>query len=151
MRKVVNQRQYHIGIDPGQTGAIGFVSRAHYFVYDYQELKEAIYYLQFVRSMVKSVIIEKQWSPPKNRADKLIENYGIWQGVLKATRLDYKKVAARTWQSAMLKNVPGSSTKDKSLKLAKELFPDLRHKLIRKKDDGRADALLMAEYGRRLF
>ena len=42
-------------------------------------------------------------------------------------------------------------TKAMSLERARRLFPGLASKLKRKKDDGRADALLMAEYCKRIY
>jgi hypothetical protein len=52
-------------------------------------------------------------------------------------------VAPRTWKNALQLD----SDKDKSLLMARELWPDAP--LARKKDNGRAEALLLAEYWRR--
>jgi hypothetical protein len=44
-----------------------------------------------------------------------------------------------------------TSDKDNSRVKAMELFPALTDDLARVKDDGRAEAVLLAEYGRRLY
>jgi len=80
-------------------------------------------------------------------------SYAGWRCLLVALEIPYEEVVASTWQRAMLKGVPGDSTKAKSLHRAQGLFPSLplmssdRAKSINM--DGRADAALIAEYGRR--
>jgi len=67
---------------------------------------------------------------------------GIWLGVMAALRMPYTPVRPVVWKKAF------SLGKDKeaSRLRAQQLFPaaDLR----RKKDHGRAEALLLAWYGR---
>ena len=75
---------------------------------------------------------------------------GIVHGVLATVGVPVVSVAPQVWKGAMglLKN-PGESYedgKDKSRALAMQLFPDLKDTFKRKKDDGRAEALLMAVY-----
>jgi crossover junction endodeoxyribonuclease RuvC len=74
---------------------------------------------------------------------------GIWEGLLVGCGIPYAKIAPQTWKKAMMPDMDKSS-KDSSRLAAMRLFPQLSDKLSRKKDDGRAEALLLAEYGRRL-
>lgn len=74
---------------------------------------------------------------------------GIWEGILSAYGIPYAKVAPQTWKKAMMGDMPRDN-KDSSRIVATRLFPQIADQLSRKKDDGRAESLLMAEYGRRL-
>nr|CAD1839946.1 unnamed protein product [Ananas comosus var. bracteatus] len=75
--------------------------------------------------------------------------YGLWIGILVASGFSVVPVPSNLW-----KNYFGlsrsSSSKDDSRKAASVLFPDLASSLKRKKDHGRAEALLIAAYGKGL-
>lgn len=73
---------------------------------------------------------------------------GLWEGICAGLGLPYQVVHPRTWQRVMLRDVPGTDTKARSVLQASRLWPDLS--LVRKKDHNRADAALLAEYGRRI-
>ena len=68
--------------------------------------------------------------------------YGLWLGVLTALALPYTRVRPGVWKRALAL----SKDKEASRLRAQQLFPtaDLR----RKKDHGRAEALLLAHWGR---
>lgn len=69
---------------------------------------------------------------------------GVWQGILGALGIPVSMIFARVWKKAMLSGkAPG---KEASRLRALELFPSLAIELGRKKDEGRAEALLMAAY-----
>lgn len=70
-------------------------------------------------------------------------NAGILLGVLNALEIKVLKVKPAVWKSAL--NL--SSDKSKSLKLARKLFPSLHNQLRMQKNDGRAEALLLAHFG----
>lgn len=67
---------------------------------------------------------------------------GIIEGVLAALDIPFSLIPPQTWTKAM--RLYGG--KDGSRARATELFPDQAHLFARKKDDGRADAALMACY-----
>jgi crossover junction endodeoxyribonuclease RuvC len=69
---------------------------------------------------------------------------GVVEGVCGALGLSVRYVTPQSWKRSMglLK-----AEKDASRTLAIELFPEARHELARKKDVGRADALLIGLYG----
>ncbi|GAB2277088.1 hypothetical protein Dimus_011797 [Dionaea muscipula] len=74
-------------------------------------------------------------------------NYGLWIGVLVASGFSVVPVPSMVWKNSL--ELAGSCTsKDDSRKLASELFPSLSPMLKRKKDHGRAEALLIAVYGK---
>lgn len=75
--------------------------------------------------------------------------YGMWVGILMALGFKVVPVRAQAWKSAM--GISGRLyTKDDSRTLAMALFPDLGPQLKRKKDHGRADAILIAAFGKGL-
>jgi hypothetical protein len=76
-----------------------------------------------------------------------------FQWMLTALEIPFQLVAPRVWQKAMHAGTPGSDTKQRSILAAQRLFPgvDLRRNAKgRRPDDGLAEALLIAEYGRRI-
>ncbi|KAL4611454.1 hypothetical protein ACB092_08G124500 [Castanea dentata] len=75
--------------------------------------------------------------------------YGLWIGVLVASGFSVVPVPSVSWKKEF--ELTGkSSTKDDSRRVASELFPSLSPLLKRKKDHGRAEALLIAAYGKGL-
>lgn len=74
--------------------------------------------------------------------------YGIWVGVIAATQAPFMTVAPVTWKNRLLKDAP--KEKDASRMIATRLFPLAASGLKRKMDHHRAEALLLAEYGRRV-
>lgn len=74
--------------------------------------------------------------------------YGILLGQITAFNMALTPVHPRTWKKAMMPDMDKSS-KDASRYRAMQLFPSASDKLARKKDEHRAEALLIAEYGRR--
>ncbi|XP_010473068.1 PREDICTED: uncharacterized protein LOC104752584 [Camelina sativa] len=75
--------------------------------------------------------------------------YGLWIGTLVASGFCVIPVSASLWKRHF-QLASGSSTKDDSRRVAAELFPSLSSQLKRKKDHGRAEALLIAAYGEAL-
>lgn len=73
--------------------------------------------------------------------------FGEWLGILAAVEIPHQQVAPRTWKTAMMPDA--SKEKGASIVIAKQLFPQAADGLTRKKDHGRADALLMAAWARR--
>lgn len=75
--------------------------------------------------------------------------YGLWLGVLVSSGFSVIPLSSRIWKDhfQLFRN---SSTKDDSRKAASDLFPSLSSSLKRKKDHGRAEALLIAAYGKSL-
>lgn len=77
-------------------------------------------------------------------------NTGIIHGVLGAMGLPFQLVASSKWKPAMgLQRYPDEDykhNKERARQVAIKLFPHLADDLNRKKDDGKAEALLLAVY-----
>ncbi|OVA02011.1 hypothetical protein BVC80_1467g15 [Macleaya cordata] len=75
--------------------------------------------------------------------------YGLWIGILVASGFSVVPVPSLLWKNHF--ELAGSHlNKDDSRKAASTLFPPLSSQLTRKKDHGRAEALLIAAYGKGL-
>ncbi|KAJ7522397.1 hypothetical protein O6H91_18G009200 [Diphasiastrum complanatum] len=73
--------------------------------------------------------------------------YGVWIGALVASGFSVVPIRPQAWKSAM--GLLGSEySKDDSRLQAATLFPNLSSQLQRKKDHGRAEALLIAAFGK---
>ncbi len=75
-----------------------------------------------------------------------------WAWMLTGLGIRFQLPPPRQWQKVMHLGTSGADTKQKSIIAAQRLFPDVslhRTEKCRKLDDGLADALLLAEFGRR--
>lgn len=141
-----------IGIDPGKSGAVALIHEDGELVQDWPgspagaadvltdwrtEYRVELAGLELVHSMpgqgVKSMFT-------------FGENFGAWQGLLSALRIPFVMPRPREWQAGLVRPSDGPDTKTRSLNVARRLFPDAE--LSRKKDHGRADALLLAWWAR---
>lgn len=86
----------------------------------------------------------------------LIRDYGIALGMMAGLQIPCTPVRPTVWQRVMLAGMPrlgGAARKASSIERAQQLFPDvslLRTPRCKKPSHDIADALLIAEYGRRL-
>ena len=74
-------------------------------------------------------------------------SFGVIRGALAALSIPRTQVEPTTWKRAM--GLVAGAPKDASRHRAAELCPKSGHYLLRRKDDGRAEALLIALYGAR--
>ncbi|KAL6849951.1 hypothetical protein ACP4OV_020578 [Aristida adscensionis] len=77
-------------------------------------------------------------------------SYGLWIASLVASGFSVVPVASQTWKSYFGLSRSGSP-KDDSRQAASILFPDMAPSLKLKKHHGRAEALLLAAYGKGLM
>ena len=147
-----------IGIDPGNTGAVAALSNQGEFDYVgdiplWQEGKKSIIDGAKLAITLKnsswdlSVYLEKVHAMPNQGVTSMFnfgQGYGIIKGVLGCLGYDYTLVTPQAWKKhhGLLK-----TDKDAARLKAIELFPEAEQYLQRKKDIGRADALLIAAYG----
>jgi len=148
-----------IGIDPGlRTGAIGAVDHHGVFIgahdipavndkIDVNGLKQLILDLT-IPGDDYAICIEQVGVMPKQglvSSGRFMRAFGSIGAVaeLSADRVFY--VIPQVWKKAMSLN----SEKERSLAAARIAFPQA--KLLLKKDHGKAEALLIAEYARRTF
>jgi len=91
-------------------------------------------------------ILEKVGAMPNQGVSSMFQfgrGVGMYEGVLAALQIPITYVTPQAWQKEM--NVRGG--KDGSRARAAELYPAYASLFAKKKDDGRADAALMAFWG----
>lgn len=94
------------------------------------------------------IFIEKSQAMPQQGVVAMFNygrSYGIIRGICSGLRIPYSLVSPATWKRAMMKDM--DKGKDAAIVRAKQLFPDADIK----KKDGRAEALLIAMYGKNNF
>lgn len=147
-----------VGIDPGVNGAVAVLYDNGPVVWDLPTVKDGtrkaldVFALGTELATLPSedvhVFIEKVWARAnEGRAGAFSfgRAYGTILGLVAALMLRHDLVAPATWCRAM--NAPND--KDGRLATAARLFPQLAAQMTKKKDHNKADALLIAEYGRR--
>jgi len=96
---------------------------------------------------VDHIYVEKQQAMPKQGVSstfKLGLGYGQIIGTCALARAPYSLITPASWKRSM--NLP--KDKDAARRQAQQWFPDLTDRLKRKKDEHRAEALLIAMYGK---
>ena len=71
------------------------------------------------------------------------ETFGMLLGGLAALQIPHTKIAPARWKHGM--GLPTGADKETSRAMALRLWPSLASSLARKRDEGRAEALLLAE------
>ena len=147
------------GVDPGQTGALAAIikngKKIFAEVWDYQDIEDGLYVIEYniKEGANAKCLLEKQQAFPGQGVVsmfKLGENYGKWQGWLDRMAMAYEIITPVQWRKAIFDSMPKQADKKAmSLDMARRLFPKMRSELSRKKDHGRAEALLLAELCRR--
>ena len=156
----------YIGVDPGKNGGIAVIgyenkieqNKRKIDVYVYQDdiLVKLVKELAYFRNVLKEESIcylEQVHAMPKQGVSSTFNfgmNFGFIQGVLKAYGIPYELVTPQKWK----KEFSCTSDKNTSIEVCKRLFPNVNLKATErcKKDhDGIAEALLIAEYGRRHY
>ncbi len=151
-----------IGIDPGLTGAICFLDSTGAIV-ELQDMPvmpvryknktrneingSVLYGLLAEAASGSTVVLEHVTSSPQMGATSAFrfgEGYGVVQGVIAATGYRLVLVRPAKWKREM------GLGKDKSAarSVATRLWPSAAEMFKRKKDDGRAEAALLAEWYR---
>lgn len=146
----------YIGIDPGKNGGIAVITDTSYVVHSFSEDNLLnimdIWEVAFDSVGVKCVL-EKVNAMPNQGVVSMFnfgQNYGFIQGVLKAYNIPYELVTPQKWK----KEFSCTSDKNTSIAVCKRLFPNVNLKATdrcKKDHDGMAEALLIAEYGRRHY
>lgn len=142
-----------IGIDPGQSGALAVIDRkgkAYAIPYNEQDYLDEISQIAAEGCEVRAIVEHVASMPKQGIAStfKFGANFGWIQGVLAANRIPYELVRPQKWKRVF----SCTSDKNTSIAVAQRLFPTtslLATPRCKKPHDGIAEALLMAEYGRR--
>lgn len=149
-----------IGIDPGASGGIAFFSmqRGLLSIFDMptvevkrggknkREVSAAMLNAIIGARDIDAAFVEKVGAMPGQGVSSMFQfgrSVGMIEGVLSALEIPTNYVTPQSWQKA----VGARGGKDASRARAAELFPAYAANFTRKKDDGRADAALIAWYG----
>ncbi|KAL0459112.1 UNVERIFIED_CONTAM: Holliday junction resolvase MOC1, chloroplastic [Sesamum latifolium] len=157
-----------IGVDPDLSGALAVLKPDNSpQVYDSPHLKVLVGKRIRKRLDVKSIVqllqridaptgttvyIEQSTPYPQDGKQGWWSGgfgYGLWIGILVASGYSVVPVPSLLWKNEF-KLAGNRSSKDDSRELATTLFPSMSSMLKRKKDHGRAEALLIAAYGKGL-
>lgn len=155
-----------MGVDPGKDGGIAVLEEdGQVLRLEVMPLIGSEYDLLAIRALLNRIAqgtiprltVEKSQPMPPSVPGGSVANFqrGVcrgWEWMAVALCLPYELVAPRTWQAAMLAGLPAGDTKARSLLACQRLFPGvslLRTAKCSKLHDGMADALLLAEWGRR--
>lgn len=138
----------YLGIDPGATGALALYSRDTAEAWDFDRATMLATLMEILAEhRVQLAVVEHVSAMPGQGVTSMFsfgQNFGWWLGTLEALGVPVLLVRPQAWQKSL--GVPKKAAKaDKpSLDVARRLFPSVD--LHRKKDHGRADALLLAFY-----
>jgi crossover junction endodeoxyribonuclease RuvC len=151
------------GIDPGLDGAIALLDGDRFIRVDDLPIHEvkngkrvkrsldlALLREMLVRQPIDCVVIESVHSMPKQGVASMFafgDVFGSIKGVVAGLQLPCTLVAPQTWQ----KTAGCGPSPDAARQTAGRLYPAAASYLARKRDAGRADALLIARYGLRLL
>ena len=137
------------GIDPGAKGAIALLYGNSQDIFDMPMLGKEVNGAE-VASIFKEFSPENIWIEQVNSfgmgrtsAYNFGQGMGILKGVIATLEIPYTLVTPQKWK----KHFGLSKEKDHSRLLATRLYPNMADKFIRKKDDGRAEAILIGKYG----
>lgn len=144
----------YLGFDPGKDGAMAYVGRG--------VLADAIAfdparYIETIKSLKAEfaglfAVVEHVGAMPGQGVTSCFSfgsSFGWLQGVLDALGVPYELVRPQKWKKVF----SCTSDKNTSIEVAARMFPDVdlrRTPKCQKPHDGKAEALLMAEYARRL-
>ena len=142
-----------IGIDPGATGAIAAIHPSLWAPFDEPDVfdmpataADLVGVLSRWHDQGVQVFLEQAQSMPGQGVSSTFKygvGFGQILGVLAALGIAHRQVSPAVWKRQM----GVTKDKDKARALAQQLFPTAS--LARVKDHGRAEALLIAEWGRR--
>ena len=146
-----------LGIDPGEHGGYALMTDANFptaIEFSKQTKKEVSDIIKFYADCMGPLhcIIEKVHAAPRQGVTSTFtfgKNYGFWLGLLTAHGIPYEEVPPQTWQGGLGIKAPRQATYADRKRLLKQRAEQLYPNVPIKADT--ADAVLIAEYGRRLL
>lgn len=155
----MGQKTY-IGIDPGKTGAMAIIGEdVSPVLTDFAEREKVLKFFRLdsrdcLDWFSATAVVEKANAHPGQGVVSTFSfgtNYGIWLGQLELASVPYDIITPAAWKKEIFDGMKRSGDlKADSLDRARRLFPECGGKLRFKKDHNRAEALLLAEYCRRM-
>jgi len=152
---------YFIGIDPGTTGALALASKdkAAYVLdmptriinkktrLDEHELLRLV--KRFKLAGATHCFLERAQAAPGQSAPAMFsygQCYGSIRMALVSAQVPFTEISPALWKRG-LSLTGGRENKMQSLEMARALYPEMEEYLKRQKDNGRAEALLIAHWG----
>lgn len=136
---------YFIGIDPGKKGAIAILDTEAFSVEctDMPDTTAALHDYIAGLPIISGGLVEQPFYPRMigiTNAAKIAQTYGTLIGALQWRDVPFQEIKPAKWKAAM----GLSSSKNASREKASQAFPDQAEMFKRVKDDGRAEAALIA-------
>ena len=140
--------QLLLGIDPGKSGGAVLLSEDHtvvrFIAFKKGTTLDVIEWIEDNKKEIVFCYLEGVGARPTDGvvpAFKFGQNYGWWECLIQVSRIPFQRVYPLKWQTYMSCRTGGNKNISKAR--AQELFPKIKvtHAI--------ADALLIAEYGRR--
>lgn len=103
----------------------------------------------YVRELEEKVFFNAGPKMGATSAFNFGKGYGMWLGILAALLIPFDEVHPMTWKKTIMADM--GKEKDASRIKAMQCYPLAAKDLSLKKHHGRADALLLAEFGRRNY
>lgn len=149
----------YLGIDPGKTGAIAAMDAQANVVYcaDTPEIRYislALIEIYKISSDIKGAIEHVHAMPGQGVSSMFTfgSMFGAAQATLATLKIPYLLVQPREWQKRVVPPVEDrKARKEASRRVAIQRYGNSEEYLKRKKDDGRADAMHLADYARRYY
>jgi len=158
-------RDVVVGIDPGRNGALAVIDQASGYLLRAMKMPDDARWLYHWFTALKDdfgsvqVSLEKAFAcgfmDRKHSVSAMFSygrHFGQLEAVLYTAGITPHLIAPRSWTAELHKGVEGASSKDKSLLVARKIWPvnDFTlSKRAKKPHDGLVDAMLLAEYLRR--
>lgn len=166
----------YVGIDPGLSGAVAVIDEKKNVIGCWDtpvievkkgKKKHREYVITEMASILSALLVEDKkacfdvqvaglehvHAMPKQGVHSMFQmgmGLGVWMGIVAALGLPMEQVTPQAWKKSMM-GVGIGNDKGASIVQAVRLFPKASNLLSRKKDHGRAEALLIAEYFRRKY
>jgi crossover junction endodeoxyribonuclease RuvC len=149
-----------MGVDPGLSGAIavyrpgdGHVQCFDMPTYEIKGKRHVDLYgiariVDTFHLQIKLAVIEEVGARPGQGVSSMFKfgfNAGAAQMAVAANFIPMRTVGPGVWKRAM--GLPAGADKDASRRRASQLLPHFSHLWARAKDDGRAEAVLLAIFG----
>lgn len=146
---------YSLGVwdtPTGKTGTTKKSKRIYFPAQMVQRLERIWEDTKHLTGDVPLVFIERVHSMPKQGVASSFNfgmGYGLWQGIVAGLGWPMELVTPQQWMKVMMTGQ--LKGKDAGRGRAMELWPEAVEQFKRVKDNGRADAALLAEFGRRTY
>ena len=146
------------GVDPGKTGALAIISEDENFIHIIDWDEPPILWGNLTKfpnwAHTKMVVIEKVHSMPGQGVSssfKFGTNYGQWQMALSALSVPYAEITPQRWRKILDSSVPTKPSKEDLRQFALRRFPKATDFISKKRDEGRAEALIIALFAKSLI